>query len=81
MLAPHGDADRGADRPAGTGKLPDQVLADRDVGVIGCIPAGVATPMILNDFVVNRMRENPNPAVSQVLLPAMSIPVDAGHVV
>jgi hypothetical protein len=37
--------------------------------------------MILNDFVVNRMRENPNPAVSQVLLPAMSIPVDAGHVV
>jgi SDR family mycofactocin-dependent oxidoreductase len=32
-------------------------------------PSGVATPMILNDFVVNRMMENPNPAVSQNLLP------------
>ncbi|BAX92599.1 mycofactocin-coupled SDR family oxidoreductase [Mycobacterium shigaense] len=32
-------------------------------------PAGVTTPMILNDFVVNRMLENPNPAVSQMLLP------------
>ena len=32
-------------------------------------PAGVMTPMILNDFVVNRMLENPNPAVSQMLLP------------
>ena len=32
-------------------------------------PSGVATPMILNDFVVNRMLENPNPAVSQMLLP------------
>jgi SDR family mycofactocin-dependent oxidoreductase len=32
-------------------------------------PSGVATPMILNDFVVNRMIENPNPAVSQTLLP------------
>ena len=32
-------------------------------------PSGVATPMILNDFVVNRMMENPNPAVSQMLLP------------
>jgi NAD(P)-dependent dehydrogenase (short-subunit alcohol dehydrogenase family) len=25
--------------------------------------------MIVNDFVVNRMLENPNPAVSQMLLP------------
>ena len=32
-------------------------------------PSGVATPMILNDFVINRMLENPNPAVSQMLLP------------
>ena len=32
-------------------------------------PSGVATPMILNDFVVNRMLENPNAAVSQTLLP------------
>lgn len=32
-------------------------------------PSGVSTPMILNDFVVNRMIENPNPAVSQMLLP------------
>jgi SDR family mycofactocin-dependent oxidoreductase len=32
-------------------------------------PSGVATPMILNDFVVNRMLENPNPAVAQMLLP------------
>ncbi|OBG69285.1 mycofactocin-coupled SDR family oxidoreductase [Mycobacterium sp. E3339] len=32
-------------------------------------PAGVTTPMILNDFVVNRMLENPNPAVAQMLLP------------
>ncbi len=32
-------------------------------------PSGVSTPMILNDFVVNRMLENPNPAVSQMLLP------------
>ncbi len=32
-------------------------------------PSGVATPMIINDFVVNRMLENPNPAVSQMLLP------------
>ena len=32
-------------------------------------PSGVATPMILNDFVVNQMLENPNPAVSQMLLP------------
>ncbi|MCV6972084.1 mycofactocin-coupled SDR family oxidoreductase [Mycobacterium bohemicum] len=32
-------------------------------------PSGVSTPMILNDFVVNRMLENPNPAVSRNLLP------------
>jgi SDR family mycofactocin-dependent oxidoreductase len=32
-------------------------------------PSGVATPMIINDFVINRMSENPNPAVSQMLLP------------
>jgi SDR family mycofactocin-dependent oxidoreductase len=32
-------------------------------------PSGVATPMILNDFVANRMVENPNPAVAQTLLP------------
>jgi SDR family mycofactocin-dependent oxidoreductase len=32
-------------------------------------PSGVATPMIINDFVVNSMLENPNPAVSQMLLP------------
>lgn len=32
-------------------------------------PSGVSTPMILNDFVVNRMLANPNPAVSQMLLP------------
>jgi SDR family mycofactocin-dependent oxidoreductase len=32
-------------------------------------PSGVATPMILNDFVVNQMIENPNPAISQTLLP------------
>jgi SDR family mycofactocin-dependent oxidoreductase len=32
-------------------------------------PSGVATPMIINDFVINRMLENPNPAVSQMLLP------------
>jgi NAD(P)-dependent dehydrogenase (short-subunit alcohol dehydrogenase family) len=29
--------------------------------------------MILNDFVVNRMIENPNPAVSQMLLPDVSL--------
>ncbi|BBZ44276.1 mycofactocin-coupled SDR family oxidoreductase [Mycobacterium parmense] len=32
-------------------------------------PSGVATPMILNDFVVNGMLQNPNPAISQTLLP------------
>ena len=36
-------------------------------------PSGVATPMILNDFVVNRMLENPNPAVSQMLLPGVPL--------
>lgn len=32
-------------------------------------PGGVATPMIINDFVINAMTTNPNPAVSQTLLP------------
>ena len=32
-------------------------------------PSGVATPMIINDFVINGMLANPNPAVSQMLLP------------
>ncbi len=32
-------------------------------------PGGVATPMILNDYVVNSMIEHPNPALSQTLLP------------
>jgi NAD(P)-dependent dehydrogenase (short-subunit alcohol dehydrogenase family) len=32
-------------------------------------PSGVATPMILNDFVITGMTERPNPAVSQMLLP------------
>jgi SDR family mycofactocin-dependent oxidoreductase len=36
-------------------------------------PSGVSTPMILNDFVVNRMLENPNPAVSQMLLPGVPL--------
>ncbi|UXA08620.1 mycofactocin-coupled SDR family oxidoreductase [Mycobacterium sp. SMC-2] len=36
-------------------------------------PGGVATPMILNDFVVNRMLENPNPALSQTLLPEVGL--------
>ena len=36
-------------------------------------PAGVATPMILNDFVVNRMLENPNPAVAGMLLPGVPL--------
>lgn len=36
-------------------------------------PSGVATPMILNDFVANRMLENPNPAVSQTLLPGVPL--------
>lgn len=36
-------------------------------------PSGVATPMILNDFVVTRMTENPNPAISQMLLPEVPL--------
>ena len=32
-------------------------------------PSGVATPMIINDFVAPRMLANPNPAVSRNLLP------------
>lgn len=36
-------------------------------------PGGVATPMILNDFVVNAMVQNPNPALSQTLLPDASL--------
>jgi SDR family mycofactocin-dependent oxidoreductase len=32
-------------------------------------PGGVATPMIINDFVISGMTANPNPAVSQTLLP------------
>jgi SDR family mycofactocin-dependent oxidoreductase len=36
-------------------------------------PGGVATPMILNDFVINAMTENPNPAVTQTLLPEVPL--------
>ncbi|OBK18996.1 mycofactocin-coupled SDR family oxidoreductase [Mycobacterium asiaticum] len=36
-------------------------------------PGGVATPMIINDFVINRMTENPNPAVTQTLLPGVPL--------
>jgi SDR family mycofactocin-dependent oxidoreductase len=36
-------------------------------------PSGVATPMILNDFVVQGMMENPNPAISQTLLPGVPL--------
>jgi SDR family mycofactocin-dependent oxidoreductase len=43
--------------------------APHNIRVNSVNPSGVATPMILNDFVVNRMIENPNPAVSQTLLP------------
>ncbi|WIM87758.1 mycofactocin-coupled SDR family oxidoreductase [Candidatus Mycobacterium wuenschmannii] len=32
-------------------------------------PSGVATPMIINDFVINGMTANPNPAISSTLLP------------
>lgn len=32
-------------------------------------PGGVATPMIINDFVIKGMTENPNPSVTQTLLP------------
>ena len=44
-------------------------LAPHKIRVNSVHPSGVATPMILNDFVVNRMLENPNAAVSQMLLP------------
>jgi SDR family mycofactocin-dependent oxidoreductase len=43
--------------------------AQHKIRVNAVNPSGVATPMILNDFVVNRMLENPNPAISQTLLP------------
>jgi SDR family mycofactocin-dependent oxidoreductase len=43
--------------------------APHNIRVNSVHPSGVATPMIINDFVVNRMLENPNPAVSQMLLP------------
>jgi SDR family mycofactocin-dependent oxidoreductase len=43
--------------------------AQHKIRVNSVHPAGVATPMILNDYVVNRMMENPNPAISQMLLP------------
>jgi NAD(P)-dependent dehydrogenase (short-subunit alcohol dehydrogenase family) len=43
--------------------------APHNIRVNSVHPSGVATPMILNDFVVNRMMENPNPAVAQMLLP------------
>ncbi|BBZ38424.1 mycofactocin-coupled SDR family oxidoreductase [Mycobacterium conspicuum] len=36
-------------------------------------PSGVATPMILNDFVVNSMLERPNPAISGMLLPGVPL--------
>ncbi|OBK29845.1 3-ketoacyl-ACP reductase [Mycobacterium asiaticum] len=36
-------------------------------------PGGVATPMIINDFVINRMTEKPNRAVSQTLLPGVPL--------
>jgi SDR family mycofactocin-dependent oxidoreductase len=42
-------------------------------------PGGVATPMIINDFVIRGMTENPNPAVSQTLLPDVPL-VDAQDV-
>ncbi len=43
--------------------------APHQIRVNSVHPSGVATPMILNDFVVKRMMENPNPAISQNLLP------------
>ncbi|MEB4208816.1 mycofactocin-coupled SDR family oxidoreductase [Mycobacterium sp. 94-17] len=36
-------------------------------------PSGVATPMILNDFVVHRMLENPNPPLTRTLLPDVAL--------
>ena len=43
--------------------------APHNIRVNSVHPSGVATPMILNDFVINGMLENPNPAISQTLLP------------
>jgi NAD(P)-dependent dehydrogenase (short-subunit alcohol dehydrogenase family) len=43
--------------------------APHNIRVNSVNPSGVATPMIINDFVINGMTENPNPAVSQMLLP------------
>jgi SDR family mycofactocin-dependent oxidoreductase len=47
--------------------------AQHNIRVNSVNPSGVATPMILNDFVANRMIENPNPAVSQTLLPGVPL--------
>ncbi|OBG39718.1 mycofactocin-coupled SDR family oxidoreductase [Mycobacterium sp. E3198] len=47
--------------------------AQHKIRVNSVNPSGVATPMILNDFVANRMLENPNPAVSQTLLPGVPL--------
>jgi NAD(P)-dependent dehydrogenase (short-subunit alcohol dehydrogenase family) len=47
--------------------------APHQIRVNSVHPSGVSTPMILNDFVVNRMLENPNPAVSQMLLPGVPL--------
>lgn len=47
--------------------------APQKIRVNSVHPSGVATPMILNDFVVNRMLENPNPALSQTLLPEVPL--------
>jgi SDR family mycofactocin-dependent oxidoreductase len=43
--------------------------APQKIRVNSIHPGGVATPMIINDFVINRMTEKPNPAVTQTLLP------------
>lgn len=43
--------------------------APQKIRVNSVHPGGVATPMILNDYVVTRMTEAPNPAISQTLLP------------
>jgi len=48
-------------------------FAPHSIRVNSIHPSGVATPMILNDFVVNRMMENPNKAVSQMLLPGVPL--------
>jgi SDR family mycofactocin-dependent oxidoreductase len=47
--------------------------APHSIRVNSIHPSGVTTPMILNDFVVNKMLENPNPAVSQMLLPGVPL--------